>query len=125
MPAGTIGPVCSICEEYEAVGSLMNLADYETIRFCAMCGPQLLDTVLESLRGADTTPDPEPADPAEDAAAFAADDQQRIERELAEPYEPTVDLSPDSWPGTENVVRSTHGHRKTGGDSGDAGEQQP
>lgn len=117
-----IGPVCSICEQYEAIGSLMNLADYTTTRFCAMCGVTFLQVVLDALQGADTTPDPEPADPppATNEQIVAAVEQARDAAADPDSIEP-ADLSPP-FPGTANVVRSTHGHRggRKDGDDGPA-----
>lgn len=117
-----IGPVCSICEEYEAIGSLMNLADYTTTRFCALCGPGFLGVILEALSGADTTPDPEPADPEPPAAEqVTAAAEAAADQAIAAGQEPETQTG-TGWPGTANVVKSTHGHRKTGQAADNAGQ---
>lgn len=115
-----LGPLCSICTEYEAIGSLMNLQDYTTTRFCAMCGVTFLATILEALSGADTTPDVEPAEP-------AGIDGDAIERqEMAELAAADVAAEQDAaaelpaFPGTASVVRSTHGHRGSRSETSDA-----
>jgi len=117
--AAPVGPVCSICEEYEAIGSLMNLADYTTIRFCALCGVSYLETVLEAMRGADTTPDEEPADPPPPAAVADVTGQAVDVSELADDERAILAAESPAFPGTANVVRSTHGHRKGGGSEND------
>lgn len=116
-----LGPICSICEEYEAIGSLMNLADYTTTRFCAMCGPGFLQVVLDALSGADTTPDLEPDDPPPPAAeqAAAAAEQARDATLTGGVPDANPPLSP--FPGTANVVKSTHGHRGGRKDGDNAG----
>lgn len=116
-----LGPICSICEEYEAIGSLMNLADYTTTRFCAMCGPGFLQVVLDALSGPLTTPDAEPDDPpppAAEQAAAAAEQARDAAGDLV-----LDDSVPGAltFPGTANVVKSTHGHRGGRKDGDNAG----
>ena len=117
--AAPIGPVCSICEQYEAIGSLMNLADYTTTRFCAMCGVAFLETILEALQGADTTPDVEPADEPPPSKVADATGQAMDVSDLADDERAILAAEPPAFPGTANVVRSTHGHRKGGGSEND------
>jgi len=112
------GPACDFCDEWSAVGSLMNLADYTTQKFCASCGPKFLLNIVEAMTGTDLdgTPDPAGPEPAEaELAQYAADSQEPVPA-------PDDDDEPGSaaghWASTKHVVRSTHGHRKVQGASG-------
>ena len=112
------GPPCDFCTEWPAVGSLMNLADYTTQKFCASCGAQFLLGIVQAMSGADAAaPDPTapagavagsaptmPTDSNADATADAATDEPGS--------------AADHWASTAHVRRSTHGHRTARGATG-------
>jgi hypothetical protein len=127
------GPACDFCDEWPAVGTMMNLADYQTQRFCASCGPKFLLSVVEAMTGAGGgEPEPEgAADPtltapgqsagaptgnaanaegaADDPAAIAGADSVSAAAYDRDDDEPGS--AADHWASTRNVVKSTHGHR--------------
>lgn len=129
-----IGPTCQLCESELAVGSLMNLADYETVRFGADCGPAYLRGIATAIDGADSGPEPAEAAPDPDPEPLAAGHDELHECQLCHAMvpaaavpdhvqdhiasgdipDPEAAAAPDSgsFPGTANVVRSTHGHRR-------------
>ena len=112
------GPPCDFCTEWPAVGSLMNLADYTTQKFCASCGAQFLLGIVQAMSGAEPA-EPEPAaepevitvtpSPKMRAAVLAA-------AGLEDETEPGS--AADHWASTAHVRRSTHGHRAVKGASG-------
>ena len=116
------GPPCDFCTDWPAVGSLMNLADYTTQKFCASCGPGFLVGIVEAMTGAQimvpATPDPTMPDAAEpstttDAASTPSPDM---------PDDDEPGSAADHWASTKRVVRSTHGHR--GGGRTKAGDDE-
>ena len=112
------GPPCDFCAEWPAVGSLMNLADYTTQKFCASCGAQFLLGIVQAMSGADAAASPEsPTAPSAGSPVTGTGD--------APPGSPGQD--PDDteqgsaaghWASTAHVRRSTHGHRTARGASG-------
>ena len=105
------GPPCDFCTDWPAVGSLMNLADYTTQKFCASCGPAFLVGIVEAMTGAQIMVPagsaPEPA-----AAGLTADEIQQIEDGWPAPDQDDEPGSKaDHWASTTHVRRSTHGHR--------------
>jgi len=114
------GPPCDFCTEWPAVGSLMNLADYTTQKFCASCGATFLLGIVQAMSGAEVTaPDPTADIPTADTAPSSA---------LSPGVIPAADSddageqgsAADHWASTRTVVRSTHGHRKARGAAGAA-----
>ena len=113
------GPPCDFCTEWPAVGSLMNLADYTTQKFCASCGAEFLLGIVQAMSGADAA--------AVDPAAVNAE----LAKAGADPLTPdeTAGLANDDaseqgsaaghWANTAHVRRSTHGHRAAKGASGE------
>ena len=116
------GPPCDFCDDWPAVGTLMNLADYTTQKFCATCGPAFLLGIVEAMTGVQimvpVTDAGKAADDAElgQAAANAMEDAEAAET----PPATAGPARPD--PMTEHVVRSTHGHR--GGAKPKAGDPE-
>jgi len=127
------GPPCDFCTDWPAVGTLMNLADYTTQKFCANCGPEFLLGIVSAMTGADVTAAGGEA-PAGGDARGAQDDAPPAGHQAAEDECPVcgamVSLSEldahqqtpecqsqiggsaaDHWASTKRVVRSTHGHR--------------
>jgi len=112
------GPPCDFCTEWPAVGSLMNLADYTTQKFCASCGAQFLLGIVQAMSGADAAaPDPTAPDhsagtaPGPDASAGVT--TAPGSDDAGEPGS-----AADHWASTAHVRRSTHGHRAAKGASG-------
>ena len=112
------GPPCDFCAEWPAVGSLMNLADYTTQKFCASCGAQFLLGIVQAMSGADAaSPAPAPGDPG--AAPLTADELQQVQDGWPAPDpEDEPGSAADHWASTAHVRRSTHGHRAAKGASG-------
>ena len=138
------GPPCDFCTDWPAVGSLMNLADYTTTKFCASCGPVFLVGIVEAMTGAQIMPTGQPAAGPDDEAvtavvAAAADIQPEPERESIR-ITPSPEMraavlaaagledqaeqgsKADHWASTTHVRRSTHGHR--GGSRAKAGDDE-
>ena len=112
------GPPCDFCTEWPAVGSLMNLADYTTQKFCASCGAQFLLGIVQAMSGADVTaPDPTAAIPtagtAPESDASAGVTTAPDSGDAGEPGS-----AADHWASTAHVRRSTHGHRTARGATG-------
>jgi len=107
------GPPCDFCPDWPAVGSLMNLADYTTQKFCASCGAQFLLGIAQAMAGAEPEP-PDPSTPAVIAATSpdASTSSDATLRESASDDDEPGSAA-DHWASTKRVVRSTHGHRKT------------
>lgn len=105
------GPACDFCTDWPAVGTLMNLADYATQRFCASCGPAFLLGIVEAMTGMDAAaPEPDAAEHptaavAESIPATASSTPGAIDGDDGQ------GSAADHWASTKNVVRSTHGHR--------------
>ena len=125
-PEAPLGPPCDFCPDFSAVGSIMNLLDYSTVRFCGNCGPGFLLGVVEAMTGA-------PAEQAgqeqpEQPAAAMAESEPELTDSAAGPDgdDDGQGSARDHWASTTHVRRSTHGHRtagsKTGGERTDAGE---
>ena len=112
------GPPCDFCAEWPAVGSLMNLADYTTQKFCASCGAQFLLGIVQAMSGADAAaPASEPDPPAPEAVDAAA--EYRADPNVAGPEDDDgTGSAADHWASTAHVRRSTHGHRSPLGASG-------
>jgi len=138
------GPPCDFCTDWPAVGSLMNLADYTTQKFCASCGPAFLVGIVEAMTGAQIMVPvtgtsaagggelPAPVTP-------AADIQPEPERESIR-ITPSPEMraavlaaagledqaeqgsKADHWASTTHVRRSTHGHR--GGSRAKSGDDE-
>ena len=112
------GPACDFCTEWPAVGSLMNLAGYTTQKFCASCGPKFLLNIVEAMTGTDLAETPDPTQGPDAAEPNMTTDAASSQS----PDTPDDDDEPgsaaDHWASTKHVVRSTHGHRKTPGASG-------
>jgi len=112
------GPPCDFCTEWPAVGSLMNLADYTTQKFCASCGAQFLLGIVQAMSGADAaSPAPAPGELSDAAAA----DVVAASIASGEPVAVADDepgSAADHWASTAHVRRSTHGHRAARGASG-------
>lgn len=136
IPAAA-GPPCDFTPEYAAIMSVMNLADYSQVKVCAQCAPEYLSAIVTALTGG--MPD------SGDAAGVAAGPDQSQPDGMADTDEcplcgdmvPLADIPahvgghsdgtlpvvqdvailavPKPDPGTANVVRSTHGHRKPRG----------
>ena len=112
------GPPCDFCAEWPAVGSLMNLADYTTQKFCASCGAEFLLGIVQAMSGAEVTaPDPTAATPTAGTApgpdASAGVTTAPDSDDTGEPGS-----AADHWASTAHVRRSTHGHRVARGASG-------
>jgi hypothetical protein len=127
------GPACDFCTEWPAVGTLMNLADYQTQKFCASCGPKFLLGIVEAMTGAmPDAPDEDEcpacggmvpitdmpghlqahadaADGAGDPAAVIAAAIKSGETVIVDDDEPGS--AADHWSSAQHVVKSTHGHR--------------
>ena len=105
------GPPCDFCADWPAVGSLMNLADYTTQKFCANCGPAFLVGIVEAMTGAQimVPVTDEPAPP----AAGAESEPESTDSAGAPPPgdDDETGSAADHWASTKRVVRSTHGHR--------------
>jgi len=116
------GPPCDFCTDWPAVGSLMNLADYTTQKFCASCGPAFLVGIVEAMTGAQIMPTGQPAagPPDEAVTAVVAAAIESGEPVVVEDDEPGS--AADHWASTKRVVRSTHGHR--GGSRTKAGDDE-
>ena len=112
------GPPCDFCADWPAVGSLMNLADYTTQKFCASCGAQFLLGIVQAMSGADAAAPP--PDPTGDAGS--ADVDSSTDAISPATSSNTTDTEPgsaaDHWASTAHVRRSTHGHRAAKGASG-------
>ena len=107
------GPPCDFCPDWPAVGSLMNLADYTTQKFCASCGAQFLLGIAQAMAGAEPA-EPEPAVPTAAASTDASPpDTAASEASAAATDDDEPGSAADHWASTKRVVRSTHGHRKT------------
>ena len=112
------GPPCDFCTEWPAVGSLMNLADYTTQKFCASCGAQFLLGIVQAMSGADVTaPAPDAVEPAT-AEQAAHDAALTVAMEAAHRADDEPGSAADHWASTAHVRRSTHGHRTARGASG-------
>ena len=112
------GPPCDFCTEWPAVGSLMNLADYTTQKFCASCGAQFLLGIVQAMSGADAA-SPAPAPDAPTPAAAAAVAEHLADPNVAGPEDDDgTGSAADHWASTAHVRRSTHGHRTARGASG-------
>lgn len=116
------GPPCNLCGEYEAVGSVQNLADYATTRFCSFCGPDLLRSLADAMAG-----EPEPEAAADENTTQQAPDltigatsPAAAEGDQGDDDEPGS--ARDHWASTTHVRRSTHGHRRPKGAAGDTRE---
>lgn len=121
------GPVCDFCEQEDAIGSLMNLADYQTQKFGPNCGPEYLLSVVKAMAG-DIPAEPGPAaapDPTATGQDAPTPEPVTGSGSDAGPDETGAPAQPD--PLTANVVRSTHGHRgKRGEGAGTpAGDRAP
>jgi hypothetical protein len=106
------GPVCDFCEQEDAIGSLMNLADYQTMKFGPNCGPAYLLSVVEAMAGgapADSEPAAAPDPTATGQPAPTSDSAGDSEKSAGSGEQ---DQDGAGFPGTANVVRSTHGHRR-------------
>lgn len=129
-----VGPPCSVCEEFAAIMSLMNLADYSQTRLCGNCAPQFLGQLIAMMTG--EVSESEAADAAHEVAAVSGEPEvigvddcplcgetvplaeipAHVEAHASGELPVTAVMDevaitrPD--PLTENVVRSTHGHRK-------------
>jgi len=109
------GPPCDFCPDWPAVGSLMNLADYTTQKFCASCGAQFLLGIAQAMAGAEPAePGPDPT-PAAGPTATAADGDSGSATADAPGDDGEPGSAADHWASTKRVVRSTHGHRKPAG----------
>lgn len=129
------GPACQLCERFEAIGSVQNLADWSTTRFCGECGPGYLRAMADAIDGG-TPAAPETAGgegegeqlaaldspgaetcPMCGATVEVADIQGHVEMHAAEQAGETDNAEPgsarDHWASTTHVRRSTHGHRTT------------
>jgi len=112
------GPPCDFCADWPAVGSLMNLADYTTQKFCASCGAQFLLGIVQAMSGADAA-SPAPAPDAPTPAAAAAVAEHLADPNVAGPEDDDgTGSAADHWASTAHVRRSTHGHRTARGASG-------
>ena len=121
------GPVCDFCEQEDAIGSLMNLADYQTQKFGPDCGPEYLLSVVRAMAGdipAESGPDAAP-DPT--ATGQTAPTAEPATGSGSDAGPDASDGPAPGFPGTENVVRSTHGHRGKRGESAGtpAGDRAP
>lgn len=135
------GPPCDFCDDWPAVGSLMQLANYSTQKFCASCGPAYLLSVVEAMTGAapdDTAATDDGVSGNDSAGALTADDLAQLDAatpadtaavaaaiQSGQPVivaddDPGEPGSPrDHWASTTHVRRSTHGHRGTARPKGD------
>jgi len=112
------GPPCDFCTEWPAVGSLMNLADYTTQKFCASCGAQFLLGIAQAMSGADAaSPAPAP-DPVPITAVLGPDGRDSGETIIGQAGDDEPGSAADHWASTAHVRRSTHGHRAARGASG-------
>jgi len=112
------GPPCDFCMEWPAVGSLMNLADYTTQKFCASCGATFLLGIVQAMSGVEVTaPAPDAVEPAT-AEQAAHDAALTVAMEADRQGDDDTGSAADHWASTQNVVRSTHGHRKAKGATG-------
>ena len=112
------GPPCDFCTEWPAVGSLMNLADYTTQKFCASCGAQFLLGIVQAMSGADAaSPAPAP-DPVPITAVLGPDGRDSGETIIGQAGDDEPGSAADHWASTAHVRRSTHGHRAARGASG-------
>ena len=112
------GPPCDFCTEWPAVGSLMNLADYTTQKFCASCGAQFLLGIVQAMSGADVA-----APPSDPTSGQLSTPTPTVATTSGQPDSTTdTDDEPgsaaDHWASTAHVRRSTHGHRAAKGASG-------
>lgn len=129
------GPACNLCGVAEAIGSMQNLSDYSTVRFCGECGPVYLRAMADAIEGVEPGAQAEPVDPlAADtlegrvaaetetcpvcsAAVELADIPAHVEMHAAESADDQGEGEPgsarDHWASTTHVRRSTHGHRTT------------
>ena len=112
------GPPCDFCTEWPAVGSLMNLADYTTQKFCASCGAQFLLGIVQAMSGADAAL-PQAAEPDPKSSSGSADaGQGSTSTESGSANDGEPGSAADHWASTAHVRRSTHGHRTARGASG-------
>ena len=113
------GPPCDFCTEWPAVGSLMNLADYTTQKFCASCGAEFLLGIVQAMSGAEVTA-PDTGDDATPVTAVLGPDGRDSGQTIIGAQDGGEPGSAaDHWASTQHVVRSTHGHRKARGANGD------
>lgn len=128
---------CDFCNAEPAIASIMNLADYQTQKFGAGCGPEFLRSLAAAMAGEDipaaagpaidiTTGQPERSgEPVTEQCPLCgqrvalADIPGHAQTHLAEGEPeagiPAVALPPAPDPLTANVVKSTHGNRKPRG----------
>jgi hypothetical protein len=109
------GPPCDFCPDWPAVGSLMNLSDYTTQKFCASCGASFLLGIAQAMAGVPAAgSEPDPAHAAGQTATAADSGSESVTAGA-----PDDDDEPgsraDHWASTTHVRRSTHGHRKPPG----------
>ena len=112
------GPPCDFCTEWPAVGSLMNLADYTTQKFCASCGAEFLLGIVQAMSGADAaSPAPAPG-PSPVTAILGPDGRDSGDTVIGQADDAEPGSAADHWASTAHVRRSTHGHRAARGASG-------
>jgi hypothetical protein len=113
------GPVCDLCGQEEAIGSIMSLADYATIKFGPACVLSFLRSYADQIEQAGT--DAAPGGPVSDAAdPLAADTLEgALAAEAAAQAQPGAESAGRPDPMVSRVVRSTHGHRKGAGSADD------
>ena len=104
-------PPCQLCEQEEAIGSLQNLADWETIRFGPACAPGFLRAMADMIGG---TEEQAAAEPETVTATVTGPPPEGmtvadVRAELEDDGEPGSKA--DHWASTTHVRRSTHGHR--------------
>ena len=112
------GPPCDFCTEWPAVGSLMNLADYTTQKFCASCGAQFLLGIVQAMSGADAVAPPPDPTAAPSAGPNAAPADGSASTSPGSPDDDEPGSAAGHWASTKHVVKSTHGHRTARGASG-------
>ena len=115
------GPPCDFCADWPAVGSLMNLADYTTQKFCADCGPEFLLGIVSAITGADVTAAADQAPAGADERGVSVVSAPAGHQPDAAPDDDAEGSAADHWASTKRVVRSTHGHRKRAGNGDDTG----
>lgn len=125
--------MCDICDQYVALGSLMQFGDYSQTRFCGNCAPDFLRSVAAMVAGEtepaacavcdklvpdEWVPDHAAFHALERSAEQAAADQASWQPAggdddpaAAAAATEDADAKPDHWAGTKTVKRSTHGHR--------------
>jgi len=107
------GPPCDFCPDWPAVGSLMNLADYTTQKFCASCGAQFLLGIAQAMAGAEPAGSEADTAPVPVTAVLGPDGRDSGETVIGQAGDDETGSAADHWASTKRVVRSTHGHRKT------------